>query len=112
MLSRENNIALHCVRADARLSLTVWTRFDRRTGRILCPSAFAQPVVVMLAVSAPSTSWAVDDVILAPFPRIAASIKDIFLAGYSNPDKRDNKLKRMYVRTKKALPQKPPTGYA
>jgi hypothetical protein len=33
-------------------------------------------------------------------------------AGYSNPDKRDNKLKRMYVRTKKALPQKPLTGYA
>ena len=85
----------------------------RRTERILCcPSAFAQPAVVMLAVSAPSTSWAVDDVILAPFPRIAASIKDIFLAGYSNPDKRDNKLKRMYVRTKKALPQKPPSGYA
>ena len=84
----------------------------RQTERILCPSAFAQPAIVMLAVSAPSTSWAVDDVIIAPFPRIAASIKDIFLAGYSNPDKRDNKLKRMYVRTKKALPQKPPTGYA
>ena len=29
----------------------------------------------------PSTSWAVDEVVHAPFPRIASALKDIFLAG-------------------------------
>jgi len=77
----------------------------RGAERMLNPSAFAQPAVILLAVSAPSTSWALDEVIHAPFPRISAALKDIFLAGYSNPDKSENRTKRLYVRTKKAVPK-------
>ena len=46
--------------------------------------ALAQPTVLSSCCwpsSAPSTSWAVDEVVHAPFPRIASALKDIFLTG-------------------------------
>ena len=77
----------------------------RRAEQLLTPSALAQPAVILLAVSAPSTSWAADDLVQAALPRIAAAVKQVFLAGYSSPNKKENKMKRLYGRGKtKASP--------
>ena len=72
----------------------------RRSERLLSPSALAQPAVILLAVSAPSTSWAADELVYAPLPRVAAAVQRVFLSGYSSPNKKDNKMKRLYVRRK------------
>jgi len=67
--------------------------------------------VMTLAVSAPSTSWALDVVSLTPLPRLAAVVTTVFTASFSNPlkgdnDNSDNKLKRCWAADKKNMKKK------
>ena len=52
---------------------------------VLNPAELKKPAVMTLDVSAPGPSWAAEDSILCPFPRIAGAVKQVFLAGYSWP---------------------------
>ena len=60
------------------------------------PGLLDRPAVMALAISAPSTSWALDCVELTPVPRLAEIVTSVFNAAFSNPDNRDNKLKRRW----------------
>jgi hypothetical protein len=70
------------------------------------PCQLGMPAVMTLAVSAPSTSWALDVVSLTPLTRLAAVVTTVFTASFSNPlkgadDNSNNKLKRCWAADKK-----------
>ena len=74
--------------------------------RRLRPSELIVPAVMTFAMSAPSTSWALDVVSLTSLPRLAAMMTSIFTAAFSNPprganDNGDNRLKRCWAADKK-----------
>ena len=69
----------------------------RRAERALNPKEFAKPAVLLYGVSAQTTTWQVDEVRMAPFPRIADAVLKVVLAGYSDPDPAVNKPKRKWT---------------
>ena len=60
------------------------------------PGLLDRPAVMALAISAPSTSWALDCVELTPVPRLAEIVSSVFTAAFSNPENGENKLKRRW----------------
>ena len=67
------------------------------------PTASWTPAAVAFSVSAPGSQWSVDQVFSdgTPHPRVLNTLKSLFEAAYSNPDKKKNKLKKPYLGSKK-----------
>ena len=95
--------------AVLKRTITSVRDFERRVH----PCQLGMPAVMTLAVSAPSTSWALDVVSLTPLPRLAEVVTTIFTASFSNPmkgvdDNSDNRLKRCWAADKKNKKRKRP----
>ena len=59
----------------------------------LHPFKFAIPVILTYAISAPSTTWQLQEYGESPFPNFTNMIKNIFLAAFSNTNLADNRIK-------------------
>ena len=65
----------------------------REAEKMVQPQNIVRPAVIALAVSAQSTTWRLEDIRNAPFPRLGDAIVKVFLAAYSNREHTENKPK-------------------